>query len=360
MSRKWRLLNGAIIIIVIGIVIYWQIGGFQHKIKSAESAIPDSVIAAGGATAAEQLTIPLSEEAVGALQSRHRVDISPQIQAAILEVRFNAGDSVKQGDVLVRLDPRDLEARVGQAEQALSAAEANYKQASADYARAQELLNRKVASAQEADNARLRVEVTSASVGETRRGLEQARIGQSYAEIRSPVTGVVIEKQQNTGDVAMPGRAIISLYDPSLLRLEAPVREALARKLRPGDSLNVRMGSGELETTGAIGEIVPQADIASRSFLVKVIIPRVSGLYAGMYGRISITTGAETVTVVPANSVERIGQLEYVRIITNGKLEHRFVQTGRMFGDKLEILSGINKGEMIATASAKEARSGNQ
>lgn len=327
--------------------IFWQMGGFESRIPPGEAGYAASTAPAGRTARAREITIPLVEEAVGTIQSRHKVDISPQIQATINEILVNAGETAHQGDVLVRLDRRDLDARTGQAEQAVQAADANHKQAATDFSRTRELLARGVVSAQEADNARLKVEVTSATVGEARRGLEQARVALSYAEIRSPVSGVVTDKFQNAGDMGMPGRPILSLYDPSLVRLEAPVREAVVRHLKNGDPVKVRLGSEDVATTGIVDEIVPQADVASRSVLVKVLVPNAASLYSGMFGRLLVETGAENVLVVPAEAVEQVGQLEYLLIPSPTGAERRFVQTGRRFGGDVEVLAGLSRDEQI-------------
>ena len=165
------------------------------------------------------------------------------------------------------------------------------------------------------------------------------------------MSGVVVEKKQNSGDMAVPGQPILSLYDPSLLRLEAPVRESVARRLRIGGTLRVRIGSDGKETTATVDEIVPQADIASRSLLVKVLVPNVPDLYTGMYGRLLISTGSEKALVVPVSAVERHGQLEFVSVFRDGKVNRRFVQTGRRFGEQIEILAGLSAGETIARPS---------
>jgi RND family efflux transporter MFP subunit len=353
MKSLLRLAGFLAVLGCVALAVYYQVGGFKEKVRPVDDSGSrhDATVAGGETGSVRFLELPLVEESVGTLQSRTRVEVSPQIQATILEITRNAGDRVAAGEVVVRLDPRDLDARVGQAEQAERAAEANNKQAEADYARSRELLARGAVSQQEAENARLRVEVTSASLGEARRALEQARIARSYAEIRAPVSGVVIEKNQNAGDVAMPGKPILSLYDPALLRLEAPVRESLAVNLRRGQAVRVRLGPDQRETSGTVDEIVPQADAATRSFLVKVLVSAGEGeFYAGMFGRLLLDVGTERVLVAPAGAIERVGQLEFVTAVTTGGLERRFVQTGRSFGDCIEVLSGLRSGDRVAVA----------
>ncbi|MCX7718851.1 MAG: efflux RND transporter periplasmic adaptor subunit [Candidatus Sumerlaeaceae bacterium] len=355
MARLMRFTGFVAVMACVALAVFYQTGGFQEKVEPslAEANRQPGLPPATEIAEVRFVAMPLVEESVGTLQSRNRVEVSPQIQATILEITRNAGDQVTAGDIVVRLDPRDLDARVGQAEQAERAAEANNNQAAADYERSRELLARGAVSQQEADNARLRLEVTSASLGEARRALEQARIARSYAEIRAPVSGVVIEKNQNAGDVAMPGKPILSLYDPSLLRLEAPVRESLAVGLRRGQIVRVRLGPEQRETTGTVDEIVPQADIATRSFLVKVLVEGASGgFYAGMFGRLLLDVGTEQVLVAPKGAVERVGQLELMTAVTTGGTERRFVQTGRDFGEMVEVLSGVGAGDRVAVRGA--------
>ncbi|MCX7964464.1 MAG: efflux RND transporter periplasmic adaptor subunit [Candidatus Sumerlaea chitinivorans] len=345
--RTRKLLVAVLLVLGIFLLIGWQTGAFESKIPASTPPLPSTPELAGNVVPVERLDVPMTEEAVGTVQSRHKVDITPRIQAVIEKILVSAGDHVKQGDLLVVLDKRDLEANVGQAEQALKAAEANYRQAVTDHARNMELLQRQVISPQEADNSRLRVEVTSATVGQARRAYEQAKVALSYAEITAPVSGIVTDKYQNTGEMAMPGKPILSLYDPSLVRLEVPVREALVRFLKVRDEVTVRLGADDLLTTGILDEIVPQADVASRSVLVKVLIPNVGSLYTGMFGRLIIPTGTERILAVPARAIERVGQLEYVLVPTSHGPERRFVQTGRRFGDKVEVLSGVTDKDRV-------------
>jgi RND family efflux transporter MFP subunit len=338
----------------LGLFIYWQMGGFTPKIEppSHAPAHRPGPPPPGSMVAVREAALPVIEEAVGTVQSRHRVDVSPQIQATILEVKVNSGDRVAAGDLLVLLDPRDLDARAGQAEQAVTAADATHRQAIADLERSRQLRDNKVISPQESEKASLLAEVTSASLGEARRALDQARVARSYAEIRSPVSGVVVERQQQAGDTALPGKPIVSLYDPSLVRLEAPVRETAARDLRVGQTIAVRLGSEDRVTTGVIDEIVPQADIPSRSILVRVLITGAVNLYSGMYGRLLIRTGEERVTVVPPEAVTRVGQVEFVTAPDGNR---RFVQTGRRVAGGLEVLAGLRPGDEVMEAAPPQA-----
>ena len=141
--------------------------------------------------------------------------------------------------------------------------------------------------------------MAEADLARGRQAREGAEVGLSYTEIRSPVAGRVVDRLADPGDTALPGKPLLSVYDPRALRIEVPVRESLAIGLKAGTSLQVRLGAGADVLTGAVDEIVPQAEAGSRTFLVKVGLPAAEGIYAGMFGRILIPLSEEEVLVIP-------------------------------------------------------------
>jgi multidrug efflux pump subunit AcrA (membrane-fusion protein) len=114
----------------------------------------------------------------------------------------------------------------------------------------------------------------------------------------------------------------------------------------------VRVEGLNRQCEGKVSEIVPEAQSASRSFLVKVTGPCPTGVYSGMFGRILIPLDEEDVLVIPANAVQHVGQLDLVEVIENGKASRRAIRTGRSFGDEVEVLSGLRAGEKVAIGNA--------
>ncbi len=153
------------------------------------------------------------------------------------------------------------------------------------------------------------------------------------------------------GDLAAPGKTLLSLHNPNDLELHANVREDQAHDVQPGMDLPVRVDAVSLATTGKVREIVPQAQVASRSVLVKVSIPpeQTARLYAGMFGRLMLPVGSAKRIMVPRGIVIHVGQLDFVDVVDpHGMLERRFVRVGAHHGQRIEILSGLNPGEKVA------------
>jgi RND family efflux transporter MFP subunit len=251
--------------------------------------------------------------------------------------------------VVVRLDSRDLEARRREAREQVAAAQAGLALARTERERFQRLFEQKVASRQQLDRAIADYQVAAAELESAQQRAAAAEVSLSYAEIRSPVSGRVVDRLAEPGDTASPGAALLRIYDPGSMRLEAPVRETLATRLAPGQELDVEIEALGLTTRGAIDEIVPAAEPGARTFLVKVRLPGDARLYAGMFGRLAVPAGRGPRLVVDASAVDRIGQLEYVRVVgEDGRVGRRMVTTGPPTpGGGIEVLSGLAAGERV-------------
>jgi len=172
----------------------------------------------------------------------------------------------------------------------------------------------------------------------------------TYTRIEAQTSGIVADRYADPGDLAVPGKSLLTLHDPEKLELQASVREGLTGKVHLGMQLPVQIDALSRSMTGTIREIVPKADRASRSVLVKVALPQdqLEGVYLGMFGRLSIPVQTLEHTVVAAAAVERIGQLEVVEVVApDGALQRRFVRTGQRIGDQIEILSGLSVDELV-------------
>lgn len=323
--------------------------------------------------------------ATGTVRSATTSVISAQIGGTVLEVRVNAGDRVARGQVLAVLDDRTPRAQLSGAqagveetaqglaevEQALQAAAADRQFAEATYKRYLGLLEKNSVSRQEFEGAESRYK--SALAGEralqakkkqieargqqARSQQESAQTFFSYSRVVSPIDGVVTAKSVDAGTVVMPGTPLITVEDPSRLRLEANVPEQLIAKVRLG--MNVAVESGGRKFDGQVSEVVPVADAASRTFLVKVALPRDCACRSGEYGTASFPIGEGKRLSVPRQAVVERGQLDGLFVANpQGILEFRLVKTGKELGERAEILSGLAEGDRVAVSQLGQLREG--
>ena len=251
---------------------------------------------------------------------------------------------MKAGELLAVIDAREVQARYDQAV-------ALKQQAEADLKRLTSLLEQKVLSQAEFDNAQARARVTIAGVAEAETMLD-------YTKVTAPFAGVITRKHADVGDLATPGKPLLEMEDSTALRLEADVPEAVIGKLKLGDQLPVRISALENELEGVISEIAPAADPNSRTFLVKLDLPSTPGLRAGQFGRVAMPVGETSALRVPASAVVQRGQMEMVFVVSNGKAHLRLVKTGKHIGDEVELVSGVDAGETIVTENAANLMDG--
>jgi len=274
--------------------------------------------------------------------------------ATIAAMPVRAGDAVEEGDVLVMLDSRELEARLEQQRQQVVAAEARLAEVQSNYRRIRPLAERGVTTQAELDRIESVLRSAQAELARAREAADEATTALSYSTITVPFAGRIIDRFADPGDTVMPGEPLLKVYDPRDLRLEANVRESLAAGLKRGEELVVRIDALGEEFPVVVDEIVPLADPGSRSFVVKVSLPARPNLYPGMFGRLLIPSGITKRFYIPARAIARLGQLEFVRVVGDDGIVRRYVRTGIQRDDGwVEVLSGLEPGEKLILPSTQ-------
>ncbi|MDD3313198.1 efflux RND transporter periplasmic adaptor subunit [Pseudodesulfovibrio sp.] len=336
--------------------------------------------------AAERAALPRVFDAVGTVKARTDSRVEAQVTGRVLKVMVRPGDKVKAGDELVILDSRastaqlersrqamaSAHSQIGQARDALAAAQAAFDKAESTYRRMKQLYDQKVVTAEEVEKAEAAHLQARAALGQAREGVsaaqsrgreagkvvQEAEIGLDYTTIRAQEDGEVAQRLADPGDLAIPGKALLSLQTSGSLRLEAMVRESLIGRVKIGQVLPVVIEAleGGAPIDGTVDEIEPLADPVTRSFLVKARLPERPGLYPGMFGRLLIPLGEREGVLAPEAAVTRVGQLETVRVKTGDGWQTVYVRTGAAHGDNVEILSGLSGGETLGVGIETEAK----
>jgi len=297
--------------------------------------------------------IPVWSEAVGTVRSRRTTRVSPRLMGTITELDVNQGDTVVAGALIARIDDREVAARLAAARAEQTRAQANLDRARSAFERYKELHARSAATKEQLESVTAQHESAKAAVVGATEAVNVAKIVVGYAEIHAPVGGVVAERFAEPGDLAVPGRPLLTIQDPENLRLEADVREYLIAHLGVGVPVVARFGAPlDLAYETKIEERAPEADPATRTFLVKAPLPSDTKVRPGNFGRLRFRTGERQVLLVPVSAVRRIGQLETVRVVNgDGRVLVRHVRTGRAHGVMREVLSGLTAGERVVAGN---------
>jgi len=344
-----KLKNGLIpllAILLLMLLIAWMAGAFQEKIQPG-------VLATEPYAADNMLIVQATETAViepvpATIGARQATTISSRIMARITQVLVRAGDHVEADQLIIQLERSDLESRLSQAEQNVKAVQARLTEAGQSLQRTRDLQSQGLVARAALDEAQARNDSLSADLANAQQGVQEAAVALSYTEIRSPINGRVVDRFAEPGDTASPGERLLALYNPLSLRVEAAVRESLALPLRVGQPLEVEIPVLQKTLAAQIEEIVPAADSGSRSFLVKARLDLQDELMPGMYARLLVPAGTESLLTIPQRYLTTYGQMDIVRVLQAGVPENRFVRLGRHFeSGEVEILAGLAAGETL-------------
>lgn len=322
------------------LAVVFALAACHAKKESAAPETPPAV--AVRIVAVEQKALPSSEEVVGTVRAKLRAAIEAKVSGRIEALLVAPGQTVKASELIAQLDARELQAKLDQAL-------AMHEQATKDLARARDLMEKKITTQAEFDSVQARERVAVGSVKET-----ETMLG--YTRLVAPFDGIVTRKLADVGDLATPGKPIIEMEDPSALRFEADVPEALIGNVKLGAKLPVRVGAAAFD--GTVVEMAPVADAASRTFLVKLDLPPAEGTRSGQFGRVWVATGESQTIRVPAAAIVPRGQMETVFVAEKSHAQLRIVRTGKRTNGEVELLSGINPGESIVIEGAEQLRDG--
>lgn len=277
--------------------------------------------------------------AVGVLASRNISVLSSKIMGTVVHLGVREGDYVAQGAVLMRIESGEITAQALQAKAA-------YNNAKLQYDRIKSLYDEKASTQSEMDLATLGLETAEAN-------LKAAKAMESYTVIIAPISGQIVEKRINPGEMAMPGQPVLKIEDNRNLRLEATVREQDLRHVYPGKETIVSIDALPGRTIKAkVAQVVPAADVRTHSFIVKIDIPADKGLITGMYGRASFTTGKREAILVPASAVVTMSGISGVYLVSpQGSAVFQIIQQGADRDGRIEVLTGLKVGDRVIVSS---------
>ena len=335
---------------------------------AAETVSNVSVIVAQTTTAPDWL------EAVGTVRAAQTSQVASQMMGDIVEIRAHEGDRVQSGQVLAVLNDAQPRSGTDQATAALNVAEKEVSAADSDFAlaeatlkRYQQLYEKKSVSPQEFDeikgryqSAEARRDMARAGQAQANAGLMQARTSLGYTRIHAPFAGLVTEKKADAGTLASPGMPMFTIEDTRRYRLEVAVDESDLRLVHVGQASPVTIDAlGNVPLSGKVVQIVPAADPASRSFLVKVALPADGRLRSGLFGRARFPRGERPTLLVPRTSLVERGQLQGVYVLDANQIAGlRYVTIGKSAEEQIEVLSGLQGGEKLVAVAGDRDLSG--
>jgi RND family efflux transporter MFP subunit len=317
---------------------------------------------------------PSVYEATGTVRARTAAVISAKMMGYVREVTVQVGDRVREGQLLVDLDARDVDASskraaaareeiqssIPEADSAVAAAKAHLDLMQTTYKRMDELYTKKSISDQEFDEVSAKLKAAQAAyeaarakrvqldskLAQAEQEVRSAEVALSYARIQAPFAGIVTAKSVEPGNLAVPGAPLLTIERDGY-RLEASVEESRMSAIRLGQAVSVTIDGIGRMIPARVSEIVPAVDAASRAYTVKIDLPAMAEIRSGLFGRAQFQLGSRKALAIPASAVQQRGQLQSVFVADNGAARTRLVTLGDRVKDQIEVLSGLNAGELV-------------
>jgi RND family efflux transporter MFP subunit len=334
---------------VIIILIAHQTGIFRKNvIKPGSSGYGSARLSRNEKIKVNSVEVPVIYKSPATIRSRDEIELSPRITARVHQITKREGDAVRKGELLVKLDDKDIVATIRKISERLNISRAVLERTEKEYKRQKLLYSKNVIPERDLENSR--EEYMSAKSAEKAAGhaLREIEANLSYTEIRSPMDGIVSERFDDPGDLAHPGSILMKIFDPEKLMIYAPVRESFVKSVAVDDKISFHVGALDKSFTGEIREIVPAVNPGTRTFLVKIcILDRNEKLMPGMFATAKFIPGTEKALIIPESALLRTGQLEYVRLVKNNSTLKVPVRTTPYAKGKLRVTTGLDEGDVI-------------
>ena len=293
---------------------------------------------------AERKPRPVFEEVAGTVRAKRQAILEAKVSGRIDRLPVVLGQRLKSGELVLRLDAAELNARLEQANASLEQSERDWKRVST-------LFGQQAVTRGEYDAAQARHRLVQGAAAEA-----QAML--SYLDLTAPFDGVVAKKWAEVGDLAAPGKPLLSVEDSSALQLETDLPETLSARVQQGARLGIRVDGLTDLLIGSVAEIAPTVDTLSRTLRVKVDLPAHAGLTSGQFARLLVPVGENNRLSVPASAVLERGQLEILFVVAKQRAHLHLIKTGQRVGDEVEVLSGLQADDMVVTVGATQLTDG--
>ena len=305
--------------------------------------------------------VELTYSAEAVVEAVRQSTVAAQISGRVVDIRFDVGDEVKKGEVIVRIDERAATQAVAESEAQVAEARAALANARAHYERSKQLLAQKFISQAALDQAEAAYKAAQARVAALLAGAGQAATERSFATVVAPYSGVVAERHVELGEMASPGKPLMTGFDPSTLRVVATVPQTQVAAIGAAGKARIEVPSLGRWIDAHQVTIVPAADPRTHTTRVRLELPDdVRGVYPGVYARAHFVTGSAPKLLVPRAAVVRRSELTAVYVLAeDGRPRLRQVRLGTA-GDEhaIEVLAGLKPGERVALDPVKAGMKG--
>ncbi|MER3319223.1 MAG: efflux RND transporter periplasmic adaptor subunit [Allomuricauda sp.] len=296
----------------------------------------------------------------GQIQAVNSATLSTRMMGYVEALPVKIGQKVRKGDLLISINNGDLRAKKAQVEASITEATVAFNNAKKDYERFQNLFRENSASQKELDDMTARYEMAKARLEAANQMKNEVNSQFAYANIRAPFSGVVTNTYIDEGDMANPGVPLVSVESPGAFEVVAKVAENNITSIEVGTKAQILVKTLDTIITGKVSELSASAQNTGGQYLMKVLLDKTEAkILSGMYATVRLETdqknNGKTVVTVPSKALVHKGQLTGIYTLGQDNVALlRWLRLGEKYGEKVEVLSGLSKGDQyIVSAEGK-------
>jgi RND family efflux transporter MFP subunit len=305
-------------------------------------------------------TIDVQKSYSGDIYAKHQVMVATRLMGYIKQMNVDEGDVVHKGETLFEVDPSDIysminqaQAGVMQAQNGVLMAKLAYADAEKDYARFKNLYEKGAVPKRDFEKMKLNMDLRSSQIkmaeamlAQAEAGLKQAKDQKKYAKVKAPTDGIIVRKLANVAEMAIPGHPVLVLADLKSIQARAFVKEGDVKQIKKGQEAKVYISAVNKTVKAKVSSIIPSADPATHSYLVKFTLNNKEGILPGMFAKIYVTIGKKEGVVIPYDALTSRGGVVGVFVDNNGVA--KFVSTQVLYQDGEDVaVTNIKAGEKV-------------
>ncbi len=351
LSKKHFIILGIIVIVFIA----WRIGAaLLAKPVSVKEVPMVRTVTVGAASTDGSYTYP------GEVRGHYESNLAFQVAGKIIERRINLGDSVQAGQVLMVIDPKDVNQEVTAGMAAVASAQASYKLSSDNNQRYQELYQRGAVSQMIRDQYQTQYEAAASTLQQAQAKLTSYQNQLGYTQLTADHDGTISSLTGEVGQVVAAGTPVATLIQNGEREIQIFVPENRLGQIQPGQQATITFWAlSNIQSQGHVTEIAPMADSVTRTYKVKVAVDQMPAqAKLGMTAKVTLNTGTATALILPSSAIYQTGDQAKVWIIQDLKAHLIPVQVAGYEGSNIKIASGLNKGDIVVTGGINKLAEG--
>ena len=286
------------------------------------------------------------------IEAVHQATVAAETTGRIKDIYFDVDDVVQAGDVLLRFTDTQQRAELSRAEAALRETQARLSEAEKEHARITSIYAQKLVPKSAMDKADADLDAAKQRVVASEAGVKQAREQLEYTVVRAPYAGIVVQRHVSAGEPVRPGTPLMTGFSLAQLRATATVPQSVVDAVRKQAKAEIVISSvaDPIQVVGKAITVYPYADPVAHSFTVRMNLESVpEGVYPGMFAKASFVVGEQDGLFVPRLAVVHRSEVTAVYVVdAQGQVGFRSIRVGRVLGDRIQVLAGLDEGEAVA------------